>query len=144
MTIGQQIKWDFKTNGNLEIKDTRGYYIYSENSNGWSKLEYDSQGNQTYWENSDGNWVKREYDSKDNQIYFENSIGFWAKHEYDSKNNQIYYETSNGFWVKYEYDSQGNQIYYENSKGKIVDNRPKPSEDRVIEIDGIKYKLTKL
>ena len=102
MTIAQQIKWDFKTNGNLEIKDTRGYYIYSENSNGWSKLEYDSQGNQTYWENSYGNWVKREY------------------------------------------DSQGNKIYYEDSSGIIEDKRPKPCEDKVVEIDGVKYKLTKL
>ena len=100
-TIAQQINWNFEVNGNLEIKDTRGYYIYSENSNGWSKLEYDSQGNQTYWENSDGNWVKREYDSK------------------------------------------GNQIYYENSKGQIIDDRPKSCEDKVVEIEGIKYKLVK-
>ena len=71
-------------------------------------------------------------------------MDFGQKHEYDSKNNQIYYETSNGFWVKYEYDSQGNQIYYENSKGKIVDNRPKPYEGKVVEIEGQKYKLTKL
>jgi hypothetical protein len=100
-TIGQQINWNFEVNGNLEIKDTRGYYIYSENSNGWSKLEYDSQGNQTYWENSDGNWVKREY------------------------------------------DSNGNQIYYKDSKGQIIDDRPKSCEDKVVEIDGIKYKLVK-
>ena len=100
-TIGQQINWNFEVNGSLEIKDTRGYYIYSENSNGWSKLEYDSQGNQTYWENSDGNWVKREY------------------------------------------DSQGNQIYYEDSSGHVIYNRPKPCEDKVVEIDGVKYKLVK-
>ena len=81
-TIAQLIKWDFKTNGNLEIKDKNG-----------------------------------------NQIYFENSKGFWAK---------------------WEYDSQGNKIYFENSDGEIIDRRPKPCENKVVEIDGIKYKLTKL
>ena len=75
-TIGQQIKWDFEKNGNLEIKDKNGNRIYLELSNGnWVKYEYDSQGRQIYYENSDGYWVKREYDSQGNQIYFENSKG---------------------------------------------------------------------
>ena len=33
-TIAQQINWDFKTNGYLEIKDKNGNVIYYENSNG--------------------------------------------------------------------------------------------------------------
>ena len=37
-TIGQQIKWDFKANGNLEIKDKNDNLIYYEISNGcWGK-----------------------------------------------------------------------------------------------------------
>ena len=103
MTIAQQIKWDFETNGNLEIQDTNG-----------------------------------------NLIYFEGLDGFWAKREYDSQGNQIYFENSYGFWAKREYDSQGNKMYYENSDGDVEDNRPKPCKDKVIEIDGVKYKLTKL
>ena len=52
-TIAQQIKWDFKANGNLEIKDKNGNRIYLEISNGcWEKWEYDSQGNYIYFENS--------------------------------------------------------------------------------------------
>ena len=102
MTIAQQIKWDFKTNGRLEILD--------------------KNGNLTYWENS---------------------FGFWSKYEYDSQGNEIYYEDSNGYWVKWEYDSNGNVIYFENSDGEITDNRPKPYEDKVIEIEGVKYKLVK-
>jgi uncharacterized protein YcfJ len=101
-TIGQQIKWDFKTNGILEIKDKNG-----------------------------------------NQIYYENSIGYWVKYEYDSKGNQIYYENSIGNWAKMEYDSQGNEIYFENSSGVIEDKRPKPCEDKIVEIEGVKYKLVK-
>jgi len=77
-------------------------------------------------------------------IYFENSSGFWVKWEHDSQGYVMYYEDSTGYWSKREYDSQGNLIYYEASDGLIIDNRPKPSEDKVIEIDGVKYKLTKL
>ena len=81
-TIGQQIKWDFKTNGFLEIKDKNG--------------------------------------------------------------NQIYLERSDEFWAKREYDSQGNQIYYEGSNGAWVDNRPKSCEGKMVEFDGVKYKLVKV
>ena len=108
-TFGQFIKWDFKTNGELVIRDKNG-------KNG-------KQGKLIYFEDLDGFWTKREYDSQGNQIYFKNSKGFWAKREYDS---------------------QGNKMYYENSDGEIIDNRPKPCEDKVVEIDGVKYKLTKV
>jgi hypothetical protein len=81
-TIAQQIKWDFKTNGDLEIKD--------------------KNGRTTYWENS------------------------------------------NRTWAKWEYDSQGNVIYFENSKGKIIDNRPKSCEGKIVEFDGEKFKLVKV
>ena len=83
-------------------------------------------------------------DKKGSLIYHEFSNGFWIKREYDSKGNEIYWENSNGFWAKWEYDSKGNIIYVKNSTGKIIDNRPKPSEDKVVEIEGVKYKLTKL
>ena len=54
-TIAQQIKWDFETNGGLEIKDKNGKRIYLELSFGyWSKREYDSQGKCIYFEDSDG------------------------------------------------------------------------------------------
>ena len=122
-TIAEQIKWDFKTNGELEIKDKNGNLIY--------------------WEDSDGWWVKREYDSQGDEIYLEDSDGYWEKREYDSKGNRIYLETSNGLWEKREYDSKGNRIYLENSNGVIEDNRPKPCQNKEIEIDGIKYKLVK-
>ncbi|MBC8147222.1 MAG: hypothetical protein H8E98_04480 [Bacteroidetes bacterium] len=36
------------------------------------------------------------YDKNGNQIYFENSDGYWEKREYDSNGNKIYYENSNG------------------------------------------------
>ena len=60
----------------------------------------------------------------------------------DNNGKEIYCEHSNGHWHKREYDDNGNKIYFENSDGLIIDNRPK--QDKIIEIDGIKYKLVKL
>jgi len=85
----------------------------------------DKNGNQTYYENSNGFWYKQEYDSNGNQTYSENSDGYWIKREYDSNGNQTYSENSDGFWSKREYDSNGKETYLENSYGTIINNRPK-------------------
>jgi len=57
-TIGQWLNWDFKANGNLDIRDRNGNCIYFEDSDGyWSKIKYNSQGNIIYSENSNGKIV---------------------------------------------------------------------------------------
>ena len=61
-----------------------------------------------------------EYDSNGNQTYYEHSNGCWERYEYDSTGNETYYENSNGYWVKQEYDSNGECTYYEDSTGKII------------------------
>ena len=71
-TIAQQLNIkDFP----FKIKDKNGNCIYLENSVGWCKSEYDSNGNETYCEDSNGGWWKREYDSNGNIRYWENSDG---------------------------------------------------------------------
>ena len=80
-------------------------------------------------------------DKNRNLIYFENSNGGWWKREFDSNGNEIYSENSDGYWWKSKFDSNGKLIYYENPKGKIIDNRPKGCEGKVVEIGGKKYKL---
>ena len=75
-TFGQFIKWDFETNGDLEIRDKNSKLIYAEDS--------------------DGNWVKDEWDSQDNLIYCGDSKGNWEKYEYDFEGNEIYFENSDG------------------------------------------------
>jgi glucan-binding YG repeat protein len=82
------------------------------------------------------------YNSNGNEIYYERSDGYWVKREYDDNGNRIYLENSNGYWYKQEFDVNGNRIYHENSTGYIVDKRPKGSCDgKVVEIDGKKYQL---
>jgi len=70
-----------------------------------------------------------------------NSDGWFSV--YDINGNEIYHENSNGYWEKKEFDINGNKVYHENSDGKIVDNRISCA-DKVIEIDGKKYKLTEV
>ena len=75
---------------------------------------FDSNGNITYCENSNGFWTKREY-TNGKQTYYETSRGFWFKREY-TNGKQTYYETSRGYWSKSEY-TNGNLTYYEDSDG---------------------------
>jgi len=59
-TIGQWLNWDFKTNGNLEIKDKNGDVVYFEWLNKcWVKREYDSDGNVIYYKDSCGIIIDR-------------------------------------------------------------------------------------
>jgi len=102
----------------------------------------DKNGNQIYFENSERYWEKWEHDSDGNVIYYETSTRSWIKKKYNSIGKAIYFENSDEYWYKKEYDSKGYVIYYENSYGKIDDRRPKSCENKVVEIDGIKYKLT--
>jgi hypothetical protein len=83
-------------------------------------------------------------DKNGNLIYLEYSCGYWAKSEYDSKGNITHYQNSNGDWAKWEWDSQGKKIYFETSAGTIIDNRPKSCENKIVEIDGEKFKLVKV
>ena len=75
-TIGQWLKWDFKTNGDLEIKDKNGRRIYYERSDkSWGRYEHNSKGFETYYCDSRGYWERRERDSQGNRIYYEDSSG---------------------------------------------------------------------
>ena len=64
----------------------------------------------------------------------------------DAKGNETYYENSNDCWIKREYDTNGKVTYYENSKGvkRGTPKSAKTCEGKVVEVDGIKYKLTAL
>jgi hypothetical protein len=130
----------------LEIRHKNGSLIYFEDSDGcWYKREFDSNGNEIYGENSTGYWYKKEYESKRNLIiYFEDSDGFWVKREYDCNAYQTYLENSTGFWVKRERGPRGALFYYEDSNGLVINNRRATHSGKVVEVEGIKYKLVKV
>ena len=89
------------------------------------------------------NGVLKIYNQDGLPIHIESISGYWATRNYDSRGNCTYFEDTDRRWEKREYDSQRNCIYYEDSDGKIIDNRPKPCENKIVEIDGVKYKLVK-
>jgi len=83
----------------------------------------DDDGNQTYYESSDGFWRRYEYDAEGKETYYESSEGFWRKSEYDTNGNQTYHEDSDGYWCKWEYDANGNETYCEDRDGSKRGNR---------------------
>ena len=78
--------------------------------------------------------------------YCEKSNGFWHKYEYDADGYVTYYEDSDGYWYKREYDANGDETYFENSAGtkRGTLKSAQTCEGKVVEVDGIKYKLTEL
>jgi len=66
-----------KSNITIENKDTKEikYKLWLDDSGYWIKREFDSRGNQTYFEDSGGYWFKNEYNSRGKEIYYENSEG---------------------------------------------------------------------
>jgi len=64
----------------------------------------------------------------------------------DDNGKLTYYEDSNGYWVKWERDGNGNLTYCESSTGykEGTPRSAKTCEGKVVEVDGIKYKLTAL
>ena len=102
---------------------------------------YDANGNETYWENSDGNWIRWEYDAKGNKTYNEDSNDYWVRREYDAKGNWTYREDSYGYWWRKEYDAKGNETYRENSAGEKWGTPKNSCSGKIVQIEGKKYQL---
>ena len=85
-------------------------------------------------------------DANGNLTYCENSDGYCRKYEYDAKGRETYFENSDGYWERYERDANGYVTYYEYSDGtkQGTPRSAKTCEGKVVEVDGIKYKLTAL
>lgn len=82
-------------------------------------------------------------DTNGKKTCYENSDGDWYKCEYHENGNKTYYEDSDGYWSKREYDDNSNETYYEDSYGtKRGTPKSQSCEGKVVEVDGIKYKLT--
>ncbi len=81
------------------------------------------------------------------EIYKELGIAFTFPIEIEDANgNQTYYELSDGYWSRSERDAIGNRTYFENSDGEKLGTprSAKTCEGKVVEVDGIKYKLKAL
>jgi hypothetical protein len=84
-------------------------------------------------------------DKNGNEIYYERSNGYWWKREYDAHGNRTYYENSGGYWSNSEWDGNGNEIRFENSTGTIIDKRLKVMELTLQQIaDALGINVTQL
>ena len=83
-------------------------------------------------------------DANGNETYYEDSDGYCERYEYDANGNKTYSEDSNDRWYRCEYDANGDESYFEDSKGvkRGTPRSAKTCEGKVVEVDGIKYKLT--
>lgn len=64
----------------------------------------------------------------------------------EANDRVTYFEDSDDYWERYERDANGNETYFENRDG-VMRGTPKSAktcEGKVIEVDGLKYKLTAL
>ena len=106
----------------------------------------DDNGNRTYREDSDGFWYRCEHDANGNETYYEDSDGDWARYEYDAYGRVTYFEDNADYWARYGRDDKGYETYYENSLGvkRGTPKSVKTCEGKVVEVDGIKYKLKAL
>lgn len=88
----------------------------------------------------------RIWDANGRQTYYEDSNGYWDRYEWDGNGRATHYEDSDDYWERYERDAEGDETYYENSYGtkEGTPRSAKTCEGKVVEVDGIKYKLTAL
>ena len=85
-------------------------------------------------------------DANGNETYYEESDGYWERCERDDNGYATYYENSYGYWRRRELDANGIATYCESSSGykRGTPRSAKTCEGKVVEVDGIKYKLTAL
>ena len=78
---------------------------------------------------------------KELRIAFTFPIRIW-----DANGRQTYHEDSSDYWCRWERDANGNETYFENIDGtkRGTPKSSKTCEGKVVEVDGIKYKLTAL
>ena len=61
-----------KTNIKIQNKLTKKIiYVLDLDLGVWLNFEYDTRGNDIYYENYRGDWVKKEYDNEGKRIYYD-------------------------------------------------------------------------
>ena len=107
------------------VQNSQNEIVYHKNSNGYETwYDYDDNGKLIHAKDSDGYETWQEYDVNGNMIHYKESNG--------------HYKDSNG--IEEWYDSEGNFI----TKEKFDRIHNSPCENKIVEIDGKKYKLTEI
>ena len=78
--------------------------IYYETPRFWEEFNRQKIGGKyrvLFYHNSIGKTERFEYDSDGNDIYFEDNNGYWERREFDIKGNVISYSDSDGNYEEY-------------------------------------------
>ena len=127
------------------IRIKQGISVVSEKHDrdgSWEKYQYDQNGDEIFYENSNGNWKRTKtictdnsvesYSEQDNgetsfaKLYFNNfgelikfskSDGTETEYKYDDNGNCIYARDADGIWWKTSYFESGREVFTERSDG---------------------------
>lgn len=104
----------------------------------------DANGDETYYEDSDGYWRRRERDANGDVDYYEDSTGVKKGTTQRAQLEALGDKIKDAGLDSADYN--GNQTYYEDSAGtkRVTPKSAKTCEGKVVEVDGIKYELKAL
>jgi len=88
----------------ISVYNTSADLVYYEGPRFWEEFNRQKIGGKyrvLFYHNSIGKTERFEYDSDGNDIYFEDNTGYWERREFDIKGNVISYSDSNGNYEEY-------------------------------------------
>ena len=82
---------------------------------------HDKDGNEIYYELSDGYWVERTFNSKGKILTYKDSTGYSFECTYDSNGKILTFKNSDGYWSERTFDDNGNRLTYKDSEGVNIE-----------------------
>jgi hypothetical protein len=89
----------------ISVYNTSADLIYYESPNFWEEFNRQKIGGKyvvLFYHNSIGKTERFEYDSDGNDIYFEDNTGYWERREFDTNGKVISYSDSDGNYEEFE------------------------------------------
>lgn len=89
----------------VSVYNTSADLIYYESPRFWEEFNRQKIGGKyrvLFYHNSIGKTERFEYDSDGNDIYFEDNTGYWERREFDTNGKVISYSDSDGNYEEYE------------------------------------------
>ncbi len=89
----------------VSVYNTSVDLIYYESPRFWEEFNRQKIGGKyrvLFYHNSIGKTERFEYDSDGNDIYFEDNTGYWERREFDTNGKVISYSDSDGNYEEYE------------------------------------------
>jgi len=89
----------------VSVYNTSVDLLYYESHRFWEEFNRQKIGGKyrvLFYHNSIGKTERFEYDSDGNDIYFEDNTGYWERREFDTNGKVISYSDSDGNYEEYE------------------------------------------